>query len=117
MGHVKGVATAILLSAVMFNSCTCEKDVPPVPGASIKGTTPGFHAAEANKTPVQKVQAPTATPPQPQEVAVAATPTVAVEVPKDFPATLLWQFRLTSLGGHSVLLATLGLVFGAWSER
>ena len=39
------------------------------------------------------------------------------EVPKDFPATLLWQFRLASLGGHVILLTTLGLVFGAWAEH
>lgn len=39
------------------------------------------------------------------------------EVPEDFPATLLWQFRVVSLGGHVVLLGTLGLVFGALTER
>jgi hypothetical protein len=39
------------------------------------------------------------------------------EVPKDFPATLLWQFRMASLGGHVVLLGTIGLVFGALTER
>ncbi len=39
------------------------------------------------------------------------------EVPKDFPPTLLWQFRIVSLGGHLVLLGTLGLVFGALTER
>jgi hypothetical protein len=39
------------------------------------------------------------------------------EVPKDFSATVLWQFRITSLGGHALLLATLGLVFGAWTEH
>jgi hypothetical protein len=49
-------------------------------------------------------------------VAMAAFPIVN-EVPREFPATLLWQFRVVSLGGHAVLLTTLGLVFGAWSER
>jgi len=39
------------------------------------------------------------------------------EVPKGFPATLLWQFRVVSLGGHLVLLGTLGLAFGALTER
>jgi predicted cobalt transporter CbtA len=39
------------------------------------------------------------------------------EVPKDFPATLLWQFRIASLGGHIILLTTLGLVFGALTEH
>ncbi|MGC1408461.1 MAG: CbtA family protein [Acetobacteraceae bacterium] len=39
------------------------------------------------------------------------------EVPEGFPATLLWQFRVVSLGGHILLLGTLGLVFGALTER
>ena len=39
------------------------------------------------------------------------------EVPDDFPATLLWQFRTVSLGGHAVLLAVLGLAFGVLAER
>jgi hypothetical protein len=39
------------------------------------------------------------------------------EVPEGFPATLLWQFRVVSLGGHAVLLGTLGLVFGSLTER
>jgi hypothetical protein len=39
------------------------------------------------------------------------------EVPAAFPATLLWQFRTVSLGGHLLLLGTLGLVFGALTER
>ncbi len=39
------------------------------------------------------------------------------EVPQDFPATLLWQFRIVSLGGHLVLLGTLGLIFGSLSEQ
>lgn len=42
---------------------------------------------------------------------------VVDEVPKDFPATLLWQFRVVSLGGHILLLGTLGLAFGALTER
>jgi hypothetical protein len=39
------------------------------------------------------------------------------EVPGDFPATLLWQFRTVSLGGHAVLLTVLGLAFGVLAER
>ncbi len=39
------------------------------------------------------------------------------EVPENFPATLLWQFRIVSLGGHAVLLAILGLAFGVLAER
>jgi len=39
------------------------------------------------------------------------------EVPADFPATVLWRFRLASLGIQAVLWATFGLAFGAWTER
>jgi hypothetical protein len=39
------------------------------------------------------------------------------EVPADFPATVLWRFRLASLGTQAVLWATFGLLFGALTER
>ena len=39
------------------------------------------------------------------------------EVPEAFPAVVLWQFRLASLGSQLILWAILGLGFGAWTER
>jgi predicted cobalt transporter CbtA len=39
------------------------------------------------------------------------------EVPAAFPATLLWQFRLASLGAQVVMWTTLGLLFGWLTER
>jgi len=39
------------------------------------------------------------------------------EVGPGFPATLLWRFRLASLGTQAVLWTTLGLLFGALTER
>jgi hypothetical protein len=39
------------------------------------------------------------------------------EVPDGFPATVLWQFRIVSLGMQAILWATIGLVFGALVER
>lgn len=39
------------------------------------------------------------------------------EVPEGFPAPVLWQFRITSLGAQLILWAVLGLGFGAWTER
>jgi predicted cobalt transporter CbtA len=39
------------------------------------------------------------------------------EVPPGFPATVLWRFRLASLGTQAVLWATFGLLFGALTER
>ncbi len=39
------------------------------------------------------------------------------EMPADFPATLLWRFRLASAGVQLVLWGTLGLLFGALTNR
>jgi hypothetical protein len=111
MRHIKGVATAALLSAVMFNSCTCQKDVAPLPTTSMKEPAPGFHASEPNKTPQQKVQAPTVPPVQPQQVAAAPTPTVPVEVPKDFPVPVfegasVAQVQSLANDAHNVIFRT-----------
>ena len=38
-------------------------------------------------------------------------------VPDSFPATLLWQFRLAALGTQLILWTTIGLLFGALTER
>jgi hypothetical protein len=42
---------------------------------------------------------------------------VVNEVPKDFPATLLWRFRLSALAIQSVLWGGFGLLFGELAER
>ncbi|MBV9654978.1 MAG: CbtA family protein [Acetobacteraceae bacterium] len=39
------------------------------------------------------------------------------EVPGSFPAGVLWHFRVASFGMQAVMWATLGLVFGALTER
>ncbi|MCT9009446.1 CbtA family protein [Streptomyces sp. NPDC054766] len=39
------------------------------------------------------------------------------EVPGDFPATLLWRFRLSALAIQTVLWGGFGLVFGELAER
>jgi predicted cobalt transporter CbtA len=39
------------------------------------------------------------------------------EVPDDFPAVVLWQFRMASLGMQLVMWTTIGLVFGALTHR
>ena len=45
-----------------------------------------------------------------------ALPTVN-EVPEGFPAVVLWQFRMASLGAQAIMWATIGLGFGALTER
>lgn len=39
------------------------------------------------------------------------------EVPEQFPAVVLWKFRIASLGAQVILWATLGLLFGALTQR
>jgi hypothetical protein len=39
------------------------------------------------------------------------------EVPREFSATVLWRFRIASLGMHLVLWTTIGLLFGHLTER
>ena len=49
-------------------------------------------------------------------VAAAILPVVD-EVSQDFPASVLWQFRVASLGGQLSMWATIGLAFGWWTAR
>ncbi|MFF7643907.1 CbtA family protein [Streptomyces canus] len=49
-------------------------------------------------------------------VALAFLPAVN-ETPKDFPATVLWQFRLAALGIQALLWASFGVIFGFLAER
>jgi predicted cobalt transporter CbtA len=49
-------------------------------------------------------------------IAQVAMPAID-EVPPGFPADVLWRFRLASLGTQAVLWTTLGLLFGALTER
>ncbi|MDC0768529.1 CbtA family protein [Streptomyces sp. HD] len=49
-------------------------------------------------------------------VAYAFLPVVN-EVPADFPATVLWRFRLSALAMQATLWAGFGLVFGELAER
>ncbi len=39
------------------------------------------------------------------------------EVPENFSATVLWRFRMTTLGMHMILWLVLGLAFGALAEK
>ncbi|HVX36044.1 MAG TPA: CbtA family protein [Hyphomicrobium sp.] len=49
-------------------------------------------------------------------IAAYALPTIN-EVPSDFPADLLWKFRIASLGVQAILWGTIGLVLGALVEH
>lgn len=42
---------------------------------------------------------------------------VVNEVPQDFPAVVLWKFRVASLGAQFIMWTTFGVVFGLSAER
>jgi Probable cobalt transporter subunit (CbtA) len=50
-------------------------------------------------------------------IVVAALLPPINEVPSDFPAVVLWHFRIDSLAMQAIMWATLGFVFGALTER
>ena len=51
-------------------------------------------------------------------VAIAGLLLPAVnEVPAQFPAVVLWKFRVASIGAQFIMWATLGLLFGALTQR
>jgi len=51
-------------------------------------------------------------------VAVAGLLLPAVnEVPEQFPAVVLWKFRIVSVGAQFIMWATIGLLFGAFAQR
>lgn len=39
------------------------------------------------------------------------------EVPSDFPAVVLWKFRVASIGAQFIMWATFGVLFGVLAER
>jgi predicted cobalt transporter CbtA len=49
-------------------------------------------------------------------VAAVALPGVN-EVPDEFPAVVLWQFRIASFGAQLLMWTTIGLAFGALAQR
>ena len=48
-------------------------------------------------------------------LAALALPPIG-EVPADFPANVLWNFRLASIGARALLWGTLGLAFGGMTQ-
>ena len=84
MRYASIVASAVLLSAALFTSCTCQKEVSPPPSSSFQAPPSGFHASGkitphgipiAKSTPAVKE-----TPAQ-----VAGVEPAPKEMPPDFP--------------------------------
>ena len=84
MRNVSLVASGILLSAALFTSCTCHKEVSPPPSSTFEAPPSGFHASGLQITPrvMEVAKATPAAAPTPQQAA-EAKPTAVM--PPDFP--------------------------------
>jgi hypothetical protein len=83
MRYVSIVTGGVLLSAALFTSCTCHKEVSPPP-STFEAPPSGFHASGAKITPraVEIVKATPVAPPTPAQAAEAKPP---ANMPSDFP--------------------------------
>ena len=108
------LATGMMLSAAVFSSCTCHKQVAAPPESSFEAPS-GFHASGAKLTPLPHVVAAPVTPVvTPAQVAQAKpTPTAPAAVPADFPSDVpifkdaaLAQIQDLANNGHNVIFTT-----------
>ena len=85
MRYIGIVASGVLLSAALFSSCTCHKEVGSPPSSIFEAPPSGFHASGAKITPrpVEVVKATPVAPPTQPQVAEAKPPP---NMPSDFPA-------------------------------
>jgi hypothetical protein len=112
MRYMTGVATGVLLSSVLFSSCTCHQQVAEAP--SLTERPAGFHASAPTRSPALRAQAPTATVPKQTPAPVAqSAPTPAVEMPADFPKDVpvfkdasLSQVQSLANNAHNVIFRT-----------
>jgi hypothetical protein len=84
MRYASIMASAVLLSAALFTSCTCNKDVSPPPSSTFEAPPSGFHASGVKITPhvLDVAKATPAAQPTPPQMA-EAQPTAVM--PPDFP--------------------------------
>jgi hypothetical protein len=130
MRYVGSVGTGMLLSAAVFSSCTCQKQVSTPPPSTFEAPS-GFHVSGPKITPLAHVVAQPATPvPTAAQMAQGGpTPTAAapVAVPADFPADVpifkdaaLAQVQDLANNAHNVIFTTpapLPDVAGFYQER
>ncbi len=112
MRYKSVVSSGLLVSAVLFSSCTCHKQVGQAP--SFQEPPSGFHAAKPS--PHARAAAPTPTPAAnvpPAELAAAPSPTGPVQIPEDFPKDVpifkdaaLAQVQSLPNNAHNVIFST-----------
>lgn len=111
MRYVSAVGTGVLLSTLLFSSCTCHEQVAEKP--SFPEPPSGFHAAKSPSP--ARAAAPTLTPAKApaEEMAAAPTSTPAAEMPADFPKEVpifkdaaLAQVQNLANNAHNVIFST-----------
>jgi hypothetical protein len=108
--------TAMVLSAVLFASCTCHKDVGAPPS---EGEQPGFHVAQPRPTPPARA-AGQSVPGQmaKQDTTPAAAPSVPDDFPKDVPIykdAAVSQVQNLANNAHNVIFSSTGSVDDAYN--
>ena len=83
MRYASIVASGILLSAALFTSCTCLKEVTP-PSSTFEAPPSGFHASGTKITP-RVMEIAKATPVAAPTPAQVAEPKPTANMPSDFP--------------------------------
>jgi hypothetical protein len=112
MRYIGSVASGVLLSAALFTSCTCHKEVTPPPSSTFKEPPSGFHASGAKITPhaVQVVKAtPAAAPTQPQVAEAKPPPGMPSDFPPDVPLykdASLAEVQDLANSAHNVIFRT-----------
>ncbi len=116
MRNASIVASGIVLSATLFTSCTCHKEISPPPeSTTFQAPKSGFHAAAPKLTPQARLDTAQEKPsPQPSPAAVAEVqPTPPADVPPDFPQDMpifkdakLAQVQDLANDAHNVIFRT-----------
>ena len=112
MQQVMRIFIVLLVGAMAFSSCTCHKDVPPPPTTTtMSDSRSGWGVKEEGKTPVPKVQTPTAVPTEPVMAEAQETPEAGPAVPDDFPVPVfegaeVAQVQPLANNAHNVIFHT-----------
>ena len=112
MRYVSIVAGGVLLSAALFMSCTCHKDVNPPPSSTFEAPPSGFHASGVKITPraLEVVKAtPVPLPTEPQVVEAKPTPNMPSDFPADVPLykdASLTEVQDLANSAHNVVFRT-----------
>ncbi|MFQ5666342.1 MAG: hypothetical protein ACE5I7_07900 [Candidatus Binatia bacterium] len=117
MRYISITLAGLFVSAALFTSCTCHKQVSEPAPSAFKPPPAGFHASGPNITPPMRLAAPKVTPgrkaPPAQVAAAEPASTPPADVPADFPEDVpiykdaaLAQVQNLANDAHNVIFRT-----------